>query len=191
MAPPAVGHAQEPLIPPPTVLTLIARHFHAPPHKGSESPSPASHRPRLPEPFTPPRAGSAHEPYERALGSALLSSAPPPSVQAPLPGGHAHNKLSRSQATPPVPLAIPGPAPRGPLRATSSGSCSGGDCALRRPRACCGAAAWRLCKVFLPRCISDPLLERETTPTETRLKAGGLRLGNICLPHSEHASPTQ
>lgn len=57
----------------------------------------------------------------------------PPSVQAPLPVGHAHNKLLRSQATPPAPLAISGPAPRGPPQGYKLSVCAVGG--LRAPQA--------------------------------------------------------
>lgn len=190
MAPPAAGHARAPLIPPPTVLTLLARHFHAPPHRGgSESPSPASYRPR-------PR--SLHS---APCGLGPRSSRACPWLRPSFPQLRPRASRRRFQeATPTTSSRAPRLRPPCPLRSLAppleapfglQAQCGGGASALCRPRACSGAAAWRLCKVFLPRCSSDPLPERETTPTETRLKAGGLRLGNICLPQSEHASPTQ
>lgn len=139
LAPPAVGHAQAPLIPPPTVLTLLACHFHGPPHRGSESPSPASYRPR-------PR--SLHS---APCGLGPRSSRACPWLRPSFPQLRPRASRRRFQeATPTTSSRAPRPRPPCPLRSLAppleaplglQAQCGGGGlCALQAR----GPAAGRL-----------------------------------------------
>lgn len=118
------------MIPPPTVLTLLACHFHAPPHRGSESPSPASYRPR-------PR--SLHS---ASCGLGPRSSRACPWLRPSFPQLRPRASRRRFQeATPTTSFRTPRPRPPCPLRSLAppleaplglQAQCGGGGlCALQ------------------------------------------------------------